>query len=341
MISLILYGFALIFIFKILHRFFHPINTVKSKDMTGKVVIITGANSGIGYATALDLLKNGATVVFGCRNEDKTKIAIEQIKDESIRKRAIFIKINLSNFKSILNFVDEFKKQFLNYDILFNNAGGLIETFTMNENIEESLLTNYLGNLILTALLIKNIKPNGKIINMGSITTEFMTQDMFNNLVEDHTFSKSKSIYNIFKTYGICKLSVLIHTRYINKYLTKNKINAKAFSVNPGGVHSAIPYKFTHPLVKFVLAIGFPICNFVLRTCPEGAQTPLHIIYSENDKLNCGSYYNNCSEEVHNPIAKDNKNIEKLIEFTKLILKNNFKNAPNEISDYLSININK
>ena len=87
-----------------------PMNPIKN-DLTGKLIIVTGSSDGIGLETAKDLLNFNAKVIFACRNKNKTEGIINNFP-ERIKKNAIFIQLNLDNFKSIKNFVEEIKLKY-------------------------------------------------------------------------------------------------------------------------------------------------------------------------------------------------------------------------------------
>ena len=98
-----------------------PLNPIK-KDLTGKLIIVTGSSDGIGLETAKDLLRSNARVIFACRNKNKTQEIINKFP-ENYKKNAIFIQLDLASFKSIENFVKEIKSKYPKIDILINNAG--------------------------------------------------------------------------------------------------------------------------------------------------------------------------------------------------------------------------
>jgi len=96
-------------------------NTIK-KDMTGKLIIVTGSSDGIGLETAKDLLKSNAKVIFACRNKNKTENIINLLP-QNYKKNAIFEQLDLESFKSIENFTKNIKSKYPKIDILINNAG--------------------------------------------------------------------------------------------------------------------------------------------------------------------------------------------------------------------------
>jgi len=146
--------------------------------MTGRIFIVTGANSGIGYEAAKYLIEGGNHVIFGCRNEEKAKAVIEGIKRDNPRGQATFIELDVSDFDSIRNFVFTFKSQFSHLNGLINNAGvgdfdgkNLIMT---KDGYEITMMTNYIGHFFLTMLLIDWLRRGvescqlARIVNVSS-----------------------------------------------------------------------------------------------------------------------------------------------------------------------------
>jgi len=132
-----------------------------SHDMTGKLIIITGASSGLGKFTALELVSKGAKVIFACRNEEKTRNIFNEISMEN-RHLAIFEKIDLSSFQSVIDFAERIKQNYEKIDILMNNAGNAPDNFRITEDGFDSCIEgNFLGHVVLTYLLIS------KIINLN------------------------------------------------------------------------------------------------------------------------------------------------------------------------------
>ena len=117
-------------------KIFNGPATPNKKSMLGKVVIVTGSNTGIGKETALDILSNGAKVIFAARDEGRTMAVINSIQDSQMRENAFFIKLDLSNFESINEFTKQFKSSFGVLDVLVNNAGGIFDVFALKEGIE-------------------------------------------------------------------------------------------------------------------------------------------------------------------------------------------------------------
>lgn len=106
------------------NKFYFVGGTCKSTNrIDGKVVIVTGANTGIGYETALELAKRGGKVILACRDAKRGQDACDKIMLETNSKNVWFERLDLSSFESIREFVARFKSNFTRLDILINNAG--------------------------------------------------------------------------------------------------------------------------------------------------------------------------------------------------------------------------
>lgn len=95
-------------------------------DQTGKVAVVTGANAGVGYHTALALLRKGAKVYVAARSEDKAKVAIAKMTGEAGGKQASFLKLDLGDLPAIKKAADELKSKEKQVDILIANAGVMV-----------------------------------------------------------------------------------------------------------------------------------------------------------------------------------------------------------------------
>ena len=146
-----------------------PMNPIK-KDLTGKLIIVTGSSDGIGLETAKDLLNSNAKVIFACRNKAKTEKVINSLP-ENIRKNAIFEQLDLESFKSIENFIKTIKSKYQKIDILINNAGMASGYESKTEDgFMNVFQVNYLGNVLLTLLLLDHFnEKESKIVDVSSM----------------------------------------------------------------------------------------------------------------------------------------------------------------------------
>ena len=175
--TLILIIFLLLAIFTFLmDKWYNGPLTPLVHEMNNKIIIITGGSRGIGFETAKSLLKNGATVILACRKEQEAIDSINTLENEDEKTRCIFMKLDLTNYDSILNFSQEIIKKFNKIDILVNNAGSCFQFFNETNGIENTYFTNHVGHLILTVLLLNHFKEKGKIINVIKMHKKIISQ---------------------------------------------------------------------------------------------------------------------------------------------------------------------
>jgi NAD(P)-dependent dehydrogenase (short-subunit alcohol dehydrogenase family) len=144
-------------------------------DLTGKVAIVTGSNTGIGYVTVRELVRKGAKVILAARSEKKGKQAVLKIKAELYDIPAAdlieFIKLDLSSFADVRKFAKDFSYKRLKLDMLILNAGVMAPPFSLSvDGIESQMATNHFGHFLLVKLLTPIIKASkSKIVHVSSI----------------------------------------------------------------------------------------------------------------------------------------------------------------------------
>ena len=154
-------------------------------DLMGKIVIVTGANSGIGYEAAREFTRKGAEVIVASRDPIKARRAILNIKEENPGAKLEFIEINLASLESIRKFAEEFKSNYDKLDILLNNAGIMLMPFGKTvDGFENTVGTNHLGHFALTGLLMDRLitTPNARVVNVAS-NAHYAGEMDFNNLL--------------------------------------------------------------------------------------------------------------------------------------------------------------
>ncbi|TYZ67975.1 hypothetical protein PybrP1_011883 [[Pythium] brassicae (nom. inval.)] len=145
----------------------------------GKVAIVTGANSGIGFETAKKLAEHGATVVLACRNEERGRSAERDILTylatkglpSSSHPQVVFMRLDVGKFASVHTFSDAFHERFVQLDLLVNNAGiGLPAQKFIEDGIESQFGINHLGHFLLTKLLFDLLKksPAARVVSISS-----------------------------------------------------------------------------------------------------------------------------------------------------------------------------
>jgi len=310
------------------------------KNMNDKIVIITGSSAGLGKQSAFELLKNGATVIFACRDEKKTMSVINECKNlpnltnnkTSPYERAVYMPLDLCSFASVQKFVVAYKKKFKTVDILMNNAGYLATKFELTrDGLESMIQTNHYSHVMLTLLLIDNFdKDEGRIVNLSSLAHTFANyettlKNQFPKEKDQYEKDLNGGVINKTAIYGNSKLANIYFTQYLeNMFSTNPKYkHLKAYSCHPGTVDTEFSrWAYEYMLFKFV----YPIIRYFLKTEFDGAQTQLHLCYEDVSKLESGSYYVDCkltqtSKASHNKELRDF-----LMDETLSVLKEYWKN---------------
>lgn len=253
-------------------------------DLTGKVIIVTGANSGIGYEAAKEFARKGAQTILACRSVDKAQRALNQIRAEVPNAKVEIIQLDLASQKSINEFADAFKSKFDRLDVLANNAGIMMVSYGKTEDgFERQFGINHLGHFALTGLLIDVLKktPNSRVVNVSSNGHRMGYMD-FDNLM----FENGKG-YSRMDAYGRTKLANLLFTYELQRRFEATGINSIATAAHPGLTNTALAdHLFA---VKLLRPIFGPVLGRVLQDAAMGALPTLRA--AVDPTASGGQYY--------------------------------------------------
>ena len=197
---------------------------------TGKLAVVTGANSGIGYATALELARKGASVVLACRNPSKAEDALARLKTSVPGAKAELAALDLSDRKSVRAFGAAFAARNAPLDLLINNAGIMapLTRRTSPDGFELQLATNHFGHFALTALLLTSLKraPAPRVVTVASISHRHGRID-FNDLQRERRYSP-------WPAYSQSKLANLLFAFELQRRADKAGFKLLSVSAHPG-----------------------------------------------------------------------------------------------------------
>jgi NAD(P)-dependent dehydrogenase (short-subunit alcohol dehydrogenase family) len=224
-------------------------------DLSGKVIIVTGANSGIGYEAAKGFARKGAQTILACRSMDRARKALRQIQPEIPRASAGIIQLDLANLASVQQFADAFKAKYQRLDALVNNAGIMMPPYSKTvDGFESQFGTNYLGHFALTGLLIDLLlkTPNSRVVNVSSNGHRLGKID-FDNLM----YEKGKN-YSPQRAYGRSKLANLLFTYELQRRFEAIGADSISVAAHPGSADTNLGryiehkwyYKLLRPLIK-------------------------------------------------------------------------------------------
>lgn len=245
--------------------------------MEDKICIITGANSGIGKATALGLAKVNATIVMLCRNKEAGEIAQKEIIEESGNKKIDLLLCDLSSQEQIRSFVDEFKQKYQNLNVLINNAGVMASKRKLSvDGFEMNFAVNHLAPFLLTNLLLDMLKMSApsRIINVSSGAHKMAKIDF------DDLQSENKK-HRLFRVYGVSKLALMLFSYELSRKLDGTGVTVN--TVHPGVVNTNLG----RDMSKFGRRFG----KLFFKNPEKGAETSIFLASSPEVEGITGKYY--------------------------------------------------
>lgn len=246
--------------------------------MKGKVCLITGANSGIGKATALGLAKLDAHVVMLCRDKSRGVKALSDIVTESGNESTDLIIADLSSQYSIRQSVKEFQIKFDKLNVLINNAGvNPSRRYETVDGFEKTFAINTLAPFLLTNLLLPTLKNStpARIINVASAVQSKSIN--FNNL-------QFKKHFRSWKAYSQSKTALILLTYEFARRLSNSEITVNC--LHPGAVKSNITRDYKGIIKLFTKLI------FSFAKSPEkGAETVIYLASSPDVENISGKYF--------------------------------------------------
>ncbi|MCB9248410.1 MAG: SDR family NAD(P)-dependent oxidoreductase [Ignavibacteriales bacterium] len=197
-------------------------------DQRGKVVIVTGSSSGIGFEAAKALTNKNAKVIIAVRNLEKGENAKSKILSENKNADIVLMKLDLADLSLVKSFAEEFKSKFNKLDLLINNAGVMIPPYSKTKDgFELQMGTNHFGHFVLTLKLLELLEktPNARIVNVSSSAHKYGNINF-----DDLTWEKRK--YKSWKAYGDSKIANLYFTKELSTRLADK--NIKVTAAHPG-----------------------------------------------------------------------------------------------------------
>lgn len=299
-----------------------PLDYKKDVKLTGKIVLITGANCGLGKATALDLAARGARVILACRNKEKAEIAAEEIKSATGNQDVSIVILDLSDLDSVKAAAENVIKTYDRLDVLINNAGiGLNDQETTKQGFDMIFGTNYLGHFLFTQILLDLLKKStpSRIINVSSTVLYVV----WKKLNYDPSSENKKVKYPNLQGYPISKLANYFHVRSLADELKGTGVTANA--VHPGCVQTEIAKRNIENKTKaFLNKIFLWIFKLIGRSERDGSQTIVHVAVDPDLEEVTGEFFMNLTLGTDQlaALAKDWEEAKKLSKFSYDVCQN-------------------
>jgi len=270
-------------------------------SLAGKTAVITGATSGIGRATAVELARRGARLLLVGRNETRAKETLDAIRAAAPKCDAEVIRGDFAAQAEVRRVGEELAKRVDALDLLINNHGvTLMKRETTPDGFEATFAINHLGYFHLTGILLPKLRATkgARIVSVASEAHKFGALD----LADLHSEKK----YAAMRVYGKSKSANIHFTRelarrYGSADLTINCVHPGGVSTNLGAGQGGAAMKALHKLI--MLFIGTP---------EEGAETSLYAATSPDAAGRSGAYYSDCKLKEPAPHCRDDATAKRL-----------------------------
>ncbi len=274
-------------------------------NMQGKHVVITGATTGIGRASAREIARRGASVSLLCRNPQKADELCEEIvADGSARPRVVVV--DLASLASVRSAAQTLLDSGDAIDVLLNNAG--VVNTSRNETVdgfEETLAVNHFAPFLLTGMLLPLVQAadRGRIVNVASHAHTFVRDMGFEDM-------HAEQGYSTFKVYGRSKLANILFTRELARRLDGTGVTVN--SVHPGAVSTGLGTQ------NGWLGRTLPrLLRPFFRTPEKGAETSIYLACSDAVADTSGEYFVDCRARKTKPWARDMDAAARLWQYTE------------------------
>ena len=247
---------------------------------SGRVAIVTGANTGLGFETALVFARKDIEVIMACRNVEKANDAMKRIREKVPEAQLQFLELDLMNLDTVRTFAQAYKKQYDRLDLLINNAGIMIPPFQeTKQGFESQMGVNYFSHFLLTGLLLDvlNKTKGSRIVTLSSKAHENGKID-FDNLNSEQSYSK-------FTAYAQSKLACLMFSLELNRRLKADGHETISVAAHPGVSTTDLGRHIN----KFLYYLLMPVFVFFTHK-PEKGALPT-IMAALDDDVEGGDYF--------------------------------------------------
>ncbi len=274
-------------------------------DLSGRTMLLTGCNSGIGIETLRVLTKRGVHVIAAARTIEKAQAAVNQVGGESTA-----VSCELSEPESVLGCVQQVKATGRSLDAIICNAGIMaLPKLNQKYGYELQFFTNHIGHFILVTSLVDNLADNGRVVIVSSDAHHQAPAEgiQFDNLSGERG-------YSAIRNYGQSKLANLLFANQLAKRLegTGKLCN----SLHPGVIHTNLTRNM-NPIADVAMTIAAPL---VLKSVPEGAATQCYVATHPTLEGVSGQYFADCNESRPGRHGRDPAMAEKLWEVSERIV---------------------
>jgi retinol dehydrogenase-13 len=261
----------------------------RSKDLTGKVYIVTGANSGVGLETTRQIIKQGGHVVMGCRRVE----AAEEVATDfaGLPGSHDIIRLDLADLDSVRAFAEAFQQKYDRLDGLDGNAGMVNmagELVRTKDGFEQTIGISYFGHFLLTELLLDTLTatPGSRVVLVSSVVHAGSRRNRPRVHLDDLNYQTRE--FNNFAAYAEAKVANILYMAELAERLQGTGVSTA--SVHPGWARSNFGSGGSLG-TRIAFTLMAPFTRFISNSNEESAQTSLHCLLSDDAPHHSGAYF--------------------------------------------------
>lgn len=274
--------------------------TTSKQAMTGQLCMITGATSGIGEVTALEVARLGARLILVGRNAEKGAATLKRIKEATGNNQLEFMRADFSELAQVRQLAQAFEERYAGLDVLINNACAVfMKRQESVDGFEMTFAVNHLAPFLLTNLLLDRLKTNApaRIVNVSS-DAHHQGKMYFDDL-------QLKEGYSMMRAYAQSKLANILFTYELDKRLSGTGVTVNA--LHPGFVRTNLGGN--HGWLSKIL---LPIVFLFAKSREDGAQTSIYLATSAEVEGVSGKYFVKQKAKRSSRISYDEANAQRL-----------------------------
>lgn len=260
-----------------------------------KTILISGANSGLGFEAAKQLAKQGNEIILLCRNKERGETAIADIKSYADNDNIHLYTADLSSQKSIETVATQIKNDFDKLDVLLNNAGAVFNSFQLSKDgIEMTMANNHFNYFWLTYNLFDLLKKgtNARIVNVSS-DSHYNAKHL-----DVDSFYQKKGNYFVLRAYEQSKLANVLFTYALAEKASSFNITVNA--LHPGFVYTPIGSKNGNAFLGMIWSAASKLFGL---TVEKGASSHIYLATNKEAATLTGKYIHNCKAKKSSEIS--------------------------------------
>ena len=280
--------------------------------MTDQVVVVTGANVGIGFETAAAVAARGATTVLACRDQSKGEAAVAAIRGRVGHDGVHLVHLDLADFSSVRACADDLQTRFDQLNVLVNNAGGWWSQRRLTaQGFEQTFGVNHLGPFLLTQLLLHRLRDSApsRIVNVSSVGHRFARGMNWDDLQAERGYDSAFA-------YGQSKLANILFTRELARRLPATEVTANA--CHPGSVRTGLGRD--GDATGVIGAVAFGLLRPFYLSPARGARTPIYLASAPELAGQTGGYYVRRRRHRESSAARDDAAAQRLWEVSEQLV---------------------